>query len=147
MRATAILVLSYRIDLGTPPKNVNARACPSQNASVVSAGYATTKQASECGRSNAKKWILRSTPPMIPIASPKSACACPGWCASGTNISSDRCRQSANVILHNRHTAREAMLIAQPLKNPLRCVLLLPRLPLVRGQDHVDDPNEWPKLG
>src|SRR4029453_13890884 len=48
------------------------------NASVVSAGYATTKPASECGRSNAKKWSLRSTPPMTPIASPKSACASPG---------------------------------------------------------------------
>jgi hypothetical protein len=43
MRATAILVLSYRIDLGTPPKNVNARTCPSQNASVVSAGYCADK--------------------------------------------------------------------------------------------------------
>jgi hypothetical protein len=33
----------------------------------------TTKQASECGKSKAKKWILRSTPPMMPMASPKSA--------------------------------------------------------------------------
>ena len=38
MRATAILVLSYRIDFGTPPKNANARTWPSQKASVVSAG-------------------------------------------------------------------------------------------------------------
>src|SRR3981081_1016262 len=30
MRATAILVLSYRIDLATPPKNANARTWPSQ---------------------------------------------------------------------------------------------------------------------
>jgi len=46
IRATAILVLSYRIDRGTPPKNVKARTCPSQKASVVSAGYAATKHAS-----------------------------------------------------------------------------------------------------
>jgi hypothetical protein len=39
MRATAISVLSYRIDCGTPPKNANARIWPSQKASVVSAGY------------------------------------------------------------------------------------------------------------
>src|SRR3981189_3589567 len=38
MGATAILVLSYRIDCGTPPKNANARTWPSQKASVVSAG-------------------------------------------------------------------------------------------------------------
>jgi hypothetical protein len=36
--ATAIVVLSYRIDSGTPPKNAKAALCPSQNASVVSAG-------------------------------------------------------------------------------------------------------------
>src|ERR1700722_19425009 len=60
MRATASLVLSYRIDAGTPPKNANAATCPAQNASVVSAGYACTKPASLCGRSIAKKWIFRS---------------------------------------------------------------------------------------
>ena len=38
MRATAIFVLSYRIDFGTPPKKVNAFTCASQKASVVSAG-------------------------------------------------------------------------------------------------------------
>src|ERR1035437_3592128 len=32
MRATAILVLSYRIDFGTPPKKANARTWPSQKA-------------------------------------------------------------------------------------------------------------------
>jgi hypothetical protein len=56
---------------------------------------ATTKIASECGRSIAKKWILRSTPPITPIASPKSAWACPGGCTSGTNISCVRWRQPA----------------------------------------------------
>jgi hypothetical protein len=38
MRATASVVLSYRIERGTLPKNVNAALCPSQNASAVSAG-------------------------------------------------------------------------------------------------------------
>src|SRR5215211_7398054 len=38
MRATASVVLSYRIEPGTLPKKLNAALCPSQNASVVSAG-------------------------------------------------------------------------------------------------------------
>ena len=60
--ATAILRLSYRIDRGTPPKNANDATCPSRNASVVSHGYALTKQASDCGRSMQKKWIFCRTP-------------------------------------------------------------------------------------
>ena len=35
---TASLVLSYRMERGTPPKNATAALWPSQNASVVSAG-------------------------------------------------------------------------------------------------------------
>jgi Helicase conserved C-terminal domain len=37
IRATAILRLSYKIEIGTPPKKVNAETCPSRKASVVSA--------------------------------------------------------------------------------------------------------------
>ena len=43
-----------RIDCGTPPKKSNAATWPSQKASAVSAGYALTKQPSECGRSMQK---------------------------------------------------------------------------------------------
>src|SRR5712692_4981268 len=38
MRATASLVLSYRIERGTPPKNSKLTLCPSQKASVLSSG-------------------------------------------------------------------------------------------------------------
>jgi len=38
MRATAIFVLSYKIDWGTPPKKAKAETWPSQKASVVSPG-------------------------------------------------------------------------------------------------------------
>src|SRR5271165_3288124 len=38
----------------------------------------------------AKKWIFRSTPPITASASPKSACACPGSCRSGTNRGASR---------------------------------------------------------
>ncbi len=40
--------------VGTPPKYAKARTWPSRKASVVSAGNATTKQSSECGRSIAR---------------------------------------------------------------------------------------------
>src|SRR5215210_1046492 len=79
---------------GTPPKKAKAASCPSQNASAVSAGYAFTKQASECGRSTQKKWIRRCSPPITATASPKSACPCPGGCTRGTNISRPRSRRS-----------------------------------------------------
>jgi len=36
--ATAVFVLSYAIRVGTPPRNANARACPSWNVSVHSRG-------------------------------------------------------------------------------------------------------------
>src|SRR3954469_4566111 len=44
----------------------------SNEKALVSAGYALTKIASECGRSMQKKWIFRATPPIFAMASPKS---------------------------------------------------------------------------
>ena len=41
-------------EAGTPPKNPKAATCPSQNASVVSAGYVLMNSASECGSDIAK---------------------------------------------------------------------------------------------
>jgi hypothetical protein len=38
----------------------------------------------------AKSCSLRLTPPITPTASPKSTCASPRGCASGTNTSRDR---------------------------------------------------------
>ena len=35
--------------------------------------------------------------------------------------------------------------VPKPLKNPLRCSLLLLRPVLVPGQDRIDDPDEWPE--
>jgi len=40
--ATARVVLSYRMLQGSPLENAKAETCPSQKASVVSAGYAFT---------------------------------------------------------------------------------------------------------
>ena len=88
MRATASLVLSYRMDHAAEERN--RRLWPSQNASVVSAGY-LHEQASLWGRSKARKWPCapgRSPP------SPPAAWAWPGEWTSGTNISRDRSRRS-----------------------------------------------------
>jgi hypothetical protein len=95
-------VLSYRIDAGTPPKNVKADTCPSQKVFVVSAGYVLTKSVSECGVAigaqtngapngdHREAVQLAFDPADHATASPKSTCACPGGCASGTNTSRDR---------------------------------------------------------
>ena len=44
-----------------------------------------------------------------------------------------------HVVLHDRDAAREAVLVAQPLENPLRGVTLLLRPILVGRQDRIDD--------
>ena len=85
------------------------------------------KQASDCGRSMQKKWIFCRTPPITPTASPKSTCAWPGGCDSGTNVSRPRARGDPDIILHHRVAAGEAMLVAQPLEDPLRRMPLLHR--------------------
>ena len=87
MRDTRHRSLSYTIDNATAPKNENACTCPSTHASAVAARYARTYDASLCGRSKAKKCTFCLTPAMTAHASPKSACAGPGGCVSGTNIS------------------------------------------------------------
>ena len=76
-----------RLSWGTPPRKVKADTWPSRKASVVSAGYAFTKQPSLWGRSMTKQWVFCSTPPMTTRASPKSHWAWPGAWDKGTNIS------------------------------------------------------------
>src|SRR5688500_18087111 len=82
---------------------------------------------------------------MMPIASPKSACACPGGCSSGTNISCARCRHPATYSF-DRAAADEAVLVPEALEDPLRRVLLLLRPAFVAGQDALDDGDERAQL-
>src|SRR5208337_5272407 len=56
-----------------PAEELEADLVPSQKASVLSAGWACTRQPLLCGRSIAKKWIFRSAPPITASASPKSS--------------------------------------------------------------------------
>src|SRR5208283_2606509 len=51
-----------------------------------------------------------------------------------------------HVILHDRDAAREPILIAEPLEDPLRRVLLLLRSRLVVPENAVDHRNKWIKL-
>ena len=51
-----------------------------------------------------------------------------------------------HIVLHDREAARIPVLVPKPLKNPLRCVLLLLRPAFVLGQDRINDPDEWTEL-
>src|SRR5664280_1404257 len=53
---------------------------------------------------------------------------------------------AGHVILHNRDAACEAVLVPKPLKDPLRCMLLLLRPRLVVPENAVDHGNKWIKL-
>ena len=124
--ATARRVLSYTMLWGTPPRNENAETCPSQNASVVSAGYALTNMASLWGRSRMKKWLFRFTPPMTANASPKSHWACPGGCDERHEHLPCPATVLSDVVLDDRVPAVEAVLVPQLLVDALGGVALLP---------------------
>jgi hypothetical protein len=51
-----------------------------------------------------------------------------------------------HVVLNNGDPAGIAVLVAKPLEDPLRGMLLLPRPALILPQDTVDDPGERVEL-
>ena len=51
-----------------------------------------------------------------------------------------------DVILHHRIAAGEAVLVAKPLKNPLRRMPLLHRSRPVDVQDRIDHRKQWAQL-
>src|SRR5450759_5950386 len=53
---------------------------------------------------------------------------------------------AGHIILHNRDATREPILIAEPLEDPLRRMLLLLRSRLVVPKNAVDHCNKWIKL-
>ena len=53
---------------------------------------------------------------------------------------------SKDVVLHNCDPARKAILITQPLEDPLRCVPLLLRTPFILFQNTVDNADEGIEL-
>ena len=56
--------------------------------------------------------------------------------------SSVGCTTNTSESEFSVHTAREAVLVAKPFKNPLRRVLLLLRPAFVVGQDILNDCDE-----
>jgi hypothetical protein len=76
------------------------------------------------------------------VASPKSAWASPGGCASGTNTSRPRPLSLPHVILDDRVAAGEPVLLAQPVIHALGGMALLGAGPSVPVQPRVDDLGE-----
>ena len=54
---------------------------------------------------------------------------------------------AADVVLHNRNPAREAMLVTKAFEDPLRRVTLLLRTVLILREDLLDDTGERVELG
>src|SRR6056297_1336588 len=86
-----------------------------------------------------KKRTLRFTPPITAQASPKSARACPGGCASGTERLLRRPTPRPHVVPQRRAAAVETPLVAQPLEDRPHRVPLPARRLEVRAQDLVDE--------
>src|SRR3981081_3779480 len=128
MRATAILVLSYRIDCGTPPKNANARTWPSPEGFRCLCRIA----GHEAG---VRMRQVKSEEVDLALDATDDADGFTKVCLSMPRRIHQRHEDllrplppAGDIVLHDRDTAREPILIAQPLEYPLRRVLLLLRL-------------------
>ena len=132
--ATASRVLSYTMLWGTPPRNENADTCPSQNASVVSAGYALTNMASLWGRSRTKKWTPASAQGQaLPLHSANDSQCLSEVALRVSGRMHERhehltCPASmlSDVVLDDRVPAVEAVLVSEPVVDALGGVALLP---------------------
>src|SRR3979411_753951 len=143
MRATAILVLSYRIDGGTPPKNANARIWPSQKASVVITGHKTGVRVRKV-KSEEVDLALDATDNSD------------GFTKVYLSMSRTMLQRhehllsppmpAGHIILHNRDAACETVFVPKPLETPLRGMLLLLRTRLVVQENAIDHENKWIKL-
>ena len=78
----------------------------------------------------ARKWILRSTPPMT-AGLAKINLGVAGRMRQRNKHLPPALSDTADVVLHNGDLARKAVLITQPLEYPLRCVTLLLRTILI----------------
>ena len=69
-----------------------------------------------------------------------------GLCQGNEHLPAVQLRRP-HVVLHDRIAAREPVLCLEPLEDPLRCVPLLGRPPLVIFQNGVDHTQPRPQLG
>ena len=130
-----------------PPKNANAATCASQNASVVSAGYAFKKHASECGEVGiTRKWIFCSTPPITGEClrrGAKSACrmalaACDQW---HEHLPLGRCLAAKIPVLHSARPCRKLGSVAGDVRGLGHHDLLAP--PTCRFTTGLDVRQQW----
>jgi hypothetical protein len=135
------LVLSYRIDAGTPPKNVNAATWPAQNASVVSAGCLH-----EAGIAVRQVHRGEMDLPFHPADHrqhlAKVRLRVPGIMPQRHEHLSLPLTLRQHVVFDDRQAAGVAMLVAQTLEDPLGCVPRLRRSPSILLQDPLDDARE-----
>jgi hypothetical protein len=120
--------LSNRTDSGTPPKKAKAETWPSQNASVVSAGYALMKNASECRQRHREVVQLAAHPADLAERLAEVHLGVPGRMRQGHEHLLGPAFLLPNIVGDNRDPAGEAVLVPQPFEDPLRCVPLL-RIP------------------
>jgi hypothetical protein len=91
----------------------------------VSAGYATTKIASECGRSIAKKMDLAFNAADHADGFAEVRLAMARWMNERHEHLLCPLAPTRHVVLHNRDLVSEPMLVARPFKNALGCMPLL----------------------
>ena len=119
MRATAIFVLSYRIDCGTPPKNANALHVP------VAERF---RRLGRVGHHEDRVGMRQVHRKEVDLAL-DAADHADGFAEVRLGMSWRMHQRhehllrplapARNVVLHDRDLAREAVLVAQPLENAL----------------------------
>ena len=137
MRATASLVLSYRIDAGTPPKNAKAATCPAQNASS-SPPDRPARNRHRCAAGPSQKVDLPFHPADHRKRFAEVRLRVPGIMPQWDKHLALPLPLRQHVVLHDRQAAGIAVLVAQALEDPLRCVPLLRRPAHILFKDPVD---------
>ena len=89
---------------------------------------------------------MRSTPPMTPMASPKSAWRMPRRMHQRHEHLLSPLMPASYVILHNRDAACEAVFVPKPLEDQLCRMMLLLGSRLVVPENAVDHRNKWIEL-
>jgi hypothetical protein len=106
-RALLLLLRRAQPAHRSAPRKGKGPNCSSQNASVVSAGCAATKRASECGRPMVKNWDLAFLPADDPNGFAKVDLRMSRRVAQRHKHLLRSLPPLCNVILHNRVAARE----------------------------------------
>jgi hypothetical protein len=125
-----------------PPKKSNAALWPSQNASVVSPGYALDEAGVAVRQDEGKEVSLALDPSDRNQGFAEIRLGMPGRMHERDEHLLRAQPALMDVVLHDGVAACEAVLVPQPLEYPLRRVPLLYRPPFVIFKDPVDHTRE-----